>query len=415
MAPSKSRWGIVLGIFSIITAGLAVLILLQFPPSKYGVLYKTAFPVVGIILALLSFFIGHFSYPRVHNLKVYLLGYLTGITGLAYFLLYRIPVRNDAAITGLLLLIFINFIGIIFIPSYVKYHITKRITFILVGCECALMLLARFNPSSIAWARYLARGGFFHIASLIALLWFLNILVISIYRIRDEFYLGGLLSGCALLYYLMWLTPLIFSRKYAPEAEKVLMVLATLYLEIGIFIHWLSRMEHRISYDPLLQIYNRNYCSKIIEEQSRIKTTPPIGVAMVDIDHFKKVNDSYGHQAGDKVLYSVAQCILREVIPEGIACRYGGEEIIVFFPNKRTKDISPIMQNVRKSVQRTKVPWKRKKLSVSVSCGISHRESSAQTIMDVIHSADKALYRAKKGGRNQVKTSKTPHVSSKKK
>ncbi len=415
MVNSKNRWGIILFSFSAVTIGIAVYIILQFPSQNFKPLYKTVFPVLGVIFAVISLFIGHFSYPRVHNLKVYLAGYVTGITSIAYFLLFRIPIYNDVAVTGLLLLIFINYIILIFIPSYIKYRITKLITFIITGVECLFILLARFYPPCIAWALHLTRNDFLSIASILGLLWLLNIIVISIYRLRDEFYLGGLFSGCALIYFLIWLSPVIFNEKYALEAEKVLFVFATLYLEIGILVHWLSRMEHRISYDPLLQIYNRSYCSKIIEEQSSLKTVPPFGVAMIDIDHFKKVNDKHGHQAGDKVLYTVAQIILREVIPDGIACRYGGEEIIVFFPNKRTKQITPIMENVRVAIRSAKIPFKRKKLSVTISCGVSHRESSAQTVMEVIHTADKALYRAKKGGRNQVKSGKTSTHSTKKK
>jgi diguanylate cyclase (GGDEF)-like protein len=116
------------------------------------------------------------------------------------------------------------------------------------------------------------------------------------------------------------------------------------------------------------------------------------------------------------VLFQVAQIILREVIPEGIACRYGGEEIIVFFPHKKTKNIVPTIENLRSAIEETKIPIKkRKKLTVTVSCGISHREALSQSIMDVIHTADKALYRAKKGGRNLVKTGKTSISSAKKK
>ncbi len=415
MAHSKNRWGIVLCIVSAVFASIASFILLQYPPFKYAKLYETVFPVLGILFALISFFAGHFSYPRVQNLKVYLTGYLTGITGLAYFLLFRIPQRNESAINGLFVLVFINFIIIIFLPSYVKYRITKRITLIMSGVECILILSARFFPAGIAWTHYCIRDGFFNIPTIIALLWLLCIVVVSIYRMRDEFYLGGLFSGCALLYYLSWVTPAIFNKRYTAEAEMVFLVFLMLYLEIGILIHWLFRMEHRIAYDPLLQIYNRNYCSKIIEEQSSVKTAPPLGIAMVDIDHFKKVNDKHGHQAGDKVLYTIAQTIQKEVNPGGIACRYGGEEIIIFFPHKRTKEISPLMEKVRKAIKNTKVPIKRKKLSVTISCGISHRESITQTIMNVIHSADKALYRAKKGGRNMVKTGKTSIPTAKKK
>lgn len=415
MAKQKKRWGIVISIISIVIILTGIYIVLQYPPLSHKILYNTIIPFLGILFSLASFFIGHFSYPRVHNLKVYLAGYLTGITSIAYFLLFRIPARNEHAITLLLLLIFINLSIILFLPSYVKYRITKRITYILVAIECALLLSARFNVLTIEWTNYFVRKDFFHVTAFLVFIWFIDIILVSVFRLKDEFHLGGLFSGCALLYFLIYFTPAIFNKQYAFEAESVFFVFVTLYLIIGIIIHWFSRIEHRISYDPLLQIYNRNYCSKIIEEQSNVKTIPPFAIAMIDIDHFKKVNDAYGHQAGDKVLYLVAQIILREVIPDGIACRYGGEEIIVFFPNKKTKDILSTVENLRSSIEETKIPIKkRKKLTVTVSCGISHRDALSQNIMDVIYTADKALYRAKKGGRNQVKTGKTSISSAKK-
>jgi diguanylate cyclase (GGDEF)-like protein len=169
----------------------------------------------------------------------------------------------------------------------------------------------------------------------------------------------------------------------------------------------LARMEHRVAYDPLLHIYNRSYCSRIISEQSSVNTAPPLAVAMIDIDHFKKVNDTHGHQVGDQVLYNTAQAVCREVVPDGVVCRYGGEELIVFFPRKTAKEIVNIMERVRSSVEKVKTAAPRRKIKVTLSCGISCRTDMSQSVIDVIHTADKALYRAKKGGRNRTKSART--------
>ncbi len=415
MIKQKHSWGIILFSISILFAGLCYYIITAFPPKSFTAFYEKTIPVIGAILSILSFFIGHFSYPRVHNLKVYLAGYLTGITGCAFFLLYKNQESYELAIRGLALLNFANILVFLLLPSYVKYRITRRITLSFVAFEIVILSLFRWYPGSIRWAELLFVSKLLTLPVIFGALWFVLIVSLSIVRLKRSFFLGGLFSGCALLYLFMWTLPLVFPNPTVIHGQRVLFVFVTLYLEIGIFAHWLYRMEHRISYDPLLHIYNRNYCSKIIEEQSNVKTAPPFGVAMVDIDHFKKVNDSYGHQAGDKVLYQVAQTILREVIPDGIACRYGGEEIIIFFPQKRAKQLVGIMENVRKSIASTKIPTKRKKLSVTVSCGVAHRELIGQTIMDVIHTADKALYRAKNNGRNQVRSGKTSTRSLKKK
>jgi diguanylate cyclase (GGDEF)-like protein len=162
-------------------------------------------------------------------------------------------------------------------------------------------------------------------------------------------------------------------------------------------------MEHRVAYDPLLHIYNREYCNRILAEQSSISTRPPLAIMMIDIDHFKQVNDTYGHQAGDRILFSVAQAVQKMVVPEGIVCRYGGEELIVFFPGRAGRDIVPCAQRLRALVEGTETTWKRHRIGVTVSIGLSDRKSPRQPLGHVVRAADKALYIAKENGRNQVR------------
>ena len=165
-------------------------------------------------------------------------------------------------------------------------------------------------------------------------------------------------------------------------------------------------MEHRASYDPLLRIYNRSYCEKVLSEQVRVKTSPPFGIAIVDIDRFKKINDVFGHRIGDEVLIKVARILTTEVVPEGIVCRYGGDEFVVFFPKKNSSKVKLIMDRVRKSVRATVTRSGKKVIKVTVSTGISHRKNTVQSLPEVLKAADRALYRAKKDGRNQVRFSK---------
>ena len=419
MPTIKIRWGFVLFIgASLFSAGM-LFISWYCPFQSHLRLYTGALPIIGLVCSVASFFIGHFSYPRVHNLKVYLAGYVTGIFGLGYFLLCRFPMTlplppaSDGYVLSLYALVFINILVMEFVPSFVKYRTAKNVVLGILPVECVAILICRFSPRALTWTAVLTFNGLLTPEVLSGVLFVLVAIFVSLWRIKNEFYLGGILAGLAFCYGFPWIARAFFSPAYS--LDIVTFALAPLYLEGSILVHWFARMEHRIAYDPLLQIYNRDYCSKIVSEQSSLDLLPPLSVAMVDIDHFKNVNDTHGHQAGDQVLYTVAQTICREVVPDGVVCRYGGEELIIFFPHKALSQTTPIVDNLRKVIERTNTKTGKKSLSVTVSIGISCREEPEQTIMEVIKAADKALYRAKEAGRNRVKISKTTSVAVKKK
>ena len=147
-------------------------------------------------------------------------------------------------------------------------------------------------------------------------------------------------------------------------------------------------------------------------------------VALVDIDHFKKCNDTYGHDIGDQVLRMVASK-LRGVSGGGKAYRYGGEEFAVLFRGKSMKEVRPTLDALRETVEATPFVLRgrrrprakptertpspspgskaRKYVSVTVSIGVAERVEDHEEPRDVIKAADEALYRAKGAGRNQVK------------
>ncbi|MDH3999375.1 MAG: GGDEF domain-containing protein [Desulfuromonadales bacterium] len=152
--------------------------------------------------------------------------------------------------------------------------------------------------------------------------------------------------------------------------------------------------------------------------ESLLKVGRRYVIAMVDIDHFKKVNDTHGHDVGDQVLRMVATC-LRRVSGGGRAYRYGGEEFAVIFPGKTAERALPHLEQLRESIAESgfvlrgkKRPKEKpqtqrkatsdKKLHVTASIGVSERSEDLATPEEVIKAADQALYRAKKGGRNQI-------------
>ena len=154
--------------------------------------------------------------------------------------------------------------------------------------------------------------------------------------------------------------------------------------------------------------------------QSFDSTGSTYTMAMVDVDHFKKFNDRHGHDVGDQVLKMVAGR-LAKVAGGGKAFRYGGEEFTVVFPGKTRAEAMPYLEELRKSVEESRFSLRRMgrprnkpsarrttpqkgpaKLSVTVSIGVAERTEKAAEPETVIKAADKALYRAKKAGRNRV-------------
>jgi diguanylate cyclase (GGDEF)-like protein len=99
----------------------------------------------------------------------------------------------------------------------------------------------------------------------------------------------------------------------------------------------------------------------------------------------------------------VAQTIQKVVVPEGVVCRYGGEELIVFFEGRTGRDIAPLARRLCQVIESTETSWKRQRIGVTVSIGLSERKIARQTLAHVVHAADKALYIAKENGRNQVR------------
>jgi diguanylate cyclase (GGDEF)-like protein len=106
-------------------------------------------------------------------------------------------------------------------------------------------------------------------------------------------------------------------------------------------------------------------------------------------------------------LIQLVRILTNEIVPDGIICRYGGEEFVVFFPRQSTTKVKMIMEIARKAVRKASIRFEEKRIKITISVGISHRQNSAQPLHRVFRAADKALYRAKKEGRNQVRFCKT--------
>jgi len=157
--------------------------------------------------------------------------------------------------------------------------------------------------------------------------------------------------------------------------------------------------------DALTGLYNRRYLEESLDrEVSRAKRSGlPIGVMMIDIDHFKRVNDTFGHAAGDAVLRAVGQHILSLRRGEDILCRYGGEEFVLVMTHAQPRAVWERAEALREGVQGLKIEHGDRQIgAISVSIGIAMLPDHGDSGRAVLQAADSALYEAKRAGRNCV-------------
>jgi diguanylate cyclase len=158
-------------------------------------------------------------------------------------------------------------------------------------------------------------------------------------------------------------------------------------------IDFLTQVANRASFDRAItdmvnDFYRRNY---------------PFALLMIDIDKFKNINDTYGHQAGDYVLKELARLLKSQLRARDVIARYGGEEFAILLPGVSFSQAIRIAERLRRSVEKHLFKYNDQTIPVTISVGVAMmREGLDETAL--IERADKALYLAKKSGRNQVKT-----------
>ncbi len=167
-----------------------------------------------------------------------------------------------------------------------------------------------------------------------------------------------------------------------------------------------NELLRELSYtDPLTRLYNRRYLmDALVKEFQRAgRKKGFLSLALLDIDHFKAINDTHGHQQGDAVLTALAAVVQGELRSYDIVARYGGEEFIALLPDTSPADGIAVAERLRAAVERMVFPPPLGQLRVTVSLGVAaYPAGGIATVNDLIREADAALYRAKNGGRNRV-------------
>ena len=239
------------------------------------------------------------------------------------------------------------------------------------------------------------------------LVWTASLVLFAIHQYINP----GLLRGAWGLTLLGLIIGLNFTGK--PIITSIYFVISSLILITAIIIH-----AYHLAYrDELTQLPSRRAL-----KQQLLSLGRDYSIAMVDVDHFKKLNDTYGHDVGDDVLKMLAMQ-LRTVAGGGRPFRYGGEEFTLVFPNTEASEASLYLDVLREKIANKKLtirhhgrprkkPQNRKRrgkakdINISISVGLAEKTDKHRSPQDVIKAADNALYKAKEGGRNRVVVAK---------
>ena len=168
----------------------------------------------------------------------------------------------------------------------------------------------------------------------------------------------------------------------------------------------MEKMAELSTKDELTGIYNRRYFLEFAEREvsGAVRYGKDLTLCMLDLDFFKKINDSYGHAAGDVVLKETARLLRESIRQYDMLCRYGGEEFAVIMPNTCLADAEAFCERLRKKIEKSPVRFDSKEIQFTVSFGLAQFSAEVgESFADLIRRADEGLYEAKKGGRNRVR------------
>ena len=191
------------------------------------------------------------------------------------------------------------------------------------------------------------------------------------------------------------------SKRLIRMSDRMEAELATTKAELE---KYSKKLQVQATTDTLTGLANRRKITELLQEESEelIKNNKKnFIIIMMDIDHFKKVNDNYGHPMGDQVIKKVSNQMQNKIGSEGVVGRFGGEEFLTILYNDDINFVGRLSNEIREEIEKKKIEFEGKTINVTVSMGIA---SSVETKVykELINKADERLYKAKENGRNQV-------------
>jgi diguanylate cyclase (GGDEF)-like protein len=193
---------------------------------------------------------------------------------------------------------------------------------------------------------------------------------------------------------------------WTPERESLLESYLGTSASVLSNLQLLQTMREQANIDPLTGLYNRRFCkdyARKLMAMARRKDTP-LGFIMLDLDHFKNINDAYGHEVGDRVLKQFAKTVTQSMRETNLTARLGGEEFVILLPDTGAKACRVVAERIRNAVARMSMPQvKDKQLPpITVSLGIAVYPEHGGSLEEMLQTSDRALYESKRAGRNRT-------------
>lgn len=174
-----------------------------------------------------------------------------------------------------------------------------------------------------------------------------------------------------------------------------------------------ARLQDQAIRDSLTGLFNRRYLEETLQREiaQAFRSDQALGIVMIDVDHFKDINDTYGHLAGDTALQALGQLLAANTRSGDIACRYGGEEFVLALPGASLETARERAERLRVAVEALRVDYAGARLSLTICAGIAAYPLHGERADEVLDRADQALYQAKNGGRNRCIVCAGPNPS----
>jgi diguanylate cyclase (GGDEF)-like protein len=207
----------------------------------------------------------------------------------------------------------------------------------------------------------------------------------------------------------LWLLYLCFEDKEKlTESKRQLAITVAEHISLAVAnLQLRETLQHQSIRDPLTGLFNRRYMEESLEREINRaqRKQQPLGIIMIDVDHFKRFNDRFGHEAGDIVLQTLGVFLRHSIRESDIACRYGGEELMLILPESPLEETMRRAEQIREGIKSLKLEHRQLSLGeITASMGVACFPEHGMTKESIIWAADVALYKAKAEGRDRVIT-----------